>query len=352
MSKFFPSAPRGSVLYVSTILLGILAVLYLASGYLSFTADNTFSNNMFTYQIVEGYFLQSDPATPPVSLDKTRPTYFDYTKHNFGLVDQPGPYPSEGHYQDYKNLTQWQRFTRFLHALPLTSPPGTSFKVFYLARHGEGYHNIAEAFYGTEAWDEHWSKLEGNGTITWDDAHLTGLGEQQARDAGRFLEQQFGEEVLMPVPGEWVVSPLTRCLETANLTWGGLELPGEDGGEGAEFKPAIKEMVREVTGVHTCDRRSTRTIIHATVPEWAIEDGFAEQDELWQADHREKWAEHDVRSRAFLDEVFAREDGSEVMSVTAHSGTIASLLRVTGHRKFPLPTGGMMPIFVKATRTT
>ncbi|KAK0920992.1 putative phosphoglycerate mutase pmu1 [Friedmanniomyces endolithicus] len=165
---------------------------------------------MFTYQIVPGYFLQSDPATQP---------HFDYTTHNFGLINRP--YPSEGNPPDPNPLTQWQHSTTFLRTLPSTSPPGTSHKLFYLARHGQGYHNVAEAFYGKEAWDAHWSALEGNGTMTWDDALLTGLGEEQAREAGRFLERQFGSGVGMPVPGGWVVSPLRRCLETAGLTWGG-----------------------------------------------------------------------------------------------------------------------------------
>ncbi|KAK0287587.1 putative phosphoglycerate mutase pmu1 [Friedmanniomyces endolithicus] len=356
MSRLFPTAPRRAILYLyinnnsATILLSVLTVLYLVSGFLSPTMDSTRLSNMFTYQIVPGYFLQEDPTTQPVSPNKSTPTYFDYTTHNFGLIDRP--YPSEALPPNPKPLTQWQRFTTFLRTLPSTSPPGTSYKLFYLARHGQGYHNVAEAFYGKEAWDAHWSSLEGNGTMTWDDALLTSLGEEQAREAGRFLERQLGEGVVMPGPGEWVVSPLRRCLGTAGLTWGGLGLEGRGGKGEMGFRPVVREMVREVMGVHTCDRRSTSSVIRAMVPEWRIEEGFAEEDELWRADHREEWAEHDVRTRASLDEVFEREGGSDVVSVTAHSGTIASFLRVTGHREFPLPTGGMMPIFVKATRRT
>ena len=145
----------------------------------------------------------------------------------------------------------------------------------------------------------------------------------------------------MPAPQSYYVSPMYRCLQTANLTYSGLKLPDE-----APFDPLIKELLREVLGEHTCDRRSTRSYIHEHFPQWRIEDGFTEQDELWRADHRETWDEHDVRSRALLDDVFLH-DSSIVLSFTAHSGTIASLLRVTGHRKFPLPTGGMMPILIK-----
>lgn len=27
------------------------------------------------------------------------------------------------------------------------------YRVLYLGRHGEGFHNVAESWYGTEAWD-------------------------------------------------------------------------------------------------------------------------------------------------------------------------------------------------------
>jgi hypothetical protein len=39
--------------------------------------------------------------------------------------------------------------------------------VLFLARHGEGFHNIAESFYGTPAWNCYWAQRYGNGTITW-----------------------------------------------------------------------------------------------------------------------------------------------------------------------------------------
>lgn len=27
--------------------------------------------------------------------------------------------------------------------------------------------NVAESFYGTASWDDHWSKLNGDGNMTW-----------------------------------------------------------------------------------------------------------------------------------------------------------------------------------------
>jgi broad specificity phosphatase PhoE len=150
------------------------------------------------------------------------------------------------------------------------------------------------------------------------------------------------------------VSPLWRCLQTADLTWEGVELPQQ-----RPFRPVIKEILREVMGVHTCDRRSTRSEIVAGFPppKWTVEEGFAEEDELWEEEHRETWGEHDGRTQRLMDDVVGGSDAQEgeegafeVVSFTAHSGTITSLLRVTGHREFRLPTGGIIPVLVKAMR--
>ena len=260
------------------------------------------------------------------------------TRHNFGLI--PRSY-SESSSDSPK--TQWQLFSAHLEHLIATAPAGTTYKLFYLARHGEGDHNVAEALYGTKAWDDYWSKLDGDGTRYWVDAHLTAVGEQQARDAGLFFKKQFADEK-MPVPDTWVASPLMRCLKTAELEWAALGLEG--------FKPLIREMAREVMGEHTCDRRSEKTKIHAAYPEWPIEEGFTEEDELWQADHRETHAEHDVRTVQLLDQVFENEGkDASVVSLTSHSGAIASLMRVIGHREFRLATGGMVPVLIKATKS-
>ena len=212
-----------------------------------------------------------------------------------------------------------------------------------MGRHGEGFHNVGEAFYGTKAWDDYWSKLDGNGTIFWSDAHLTELGKAQALAGRAFLGAQFAW-AKMPSPESHYVSPLYRCLQTADLAFSGLKLPADH-----PFKPVVKESLREVMGEHTCDRRSNRTYIHEEYPSWVIEAGFKEKDELWQPDHRETHEEHDARTLELLRDIFAH-DQNVYLSFTSHSGAIASHLRVVGHREFPLPTGGMIPVLVKATR--
>jgi hypothetical protein len=85
-------------------------------------------------------------------------------------------------------------------------------------------------------------------------------------------------------------------------------------------------MFREGISAHTCDRRSNRTYIHNSFPSYKIEKGFTMYDELWTPLHAETSAAQDVRSKNVLDDVFKHDD-STYISITAHSGEIASILR-------------------------
>ncbi|KAL3424490.1 phosphoglycerate mutase family protein [Phlyctema vagabunda] len=283
------------------------------------------------YTTVTGFFKQDDPATDSAT--------FDYTKENFGLINRS--YDTDSVFDDSAQKTQWQRFERYVSHLNEETSKDVHYKVLYLGRHGEGYHNVAEAFYGTKAWDCYWSLQNGNETSTWADAHLTSLGIAQARTNQAFWNQQIQRQK-MQTPESYYTSPLTRCLQTANETFSGLPLSRD-----SPFTPTIKELFREVIGVHTCDRRSTRSYIAALFPDWRFEDGFQEDDQLWSPELRETGPAHDVRSRQVLDDVFTT-DAKALISVTAHSGAIASLLRVLGHRVYKLGTGQIIPVFVKA----
>ncbi|KAF2485343.1 histidine phosphatase superfamily [Neohortaea acidophila] len=286
----------------------------------------------YSFESVKGFFLQDDPAT--------NQTDFHYEAVNFGLIDRAYDTDTPGD----ADLTQWQRFAAYVRHLIETSPADTTYKLIYNGRHGEGYHNVGEAKYGTQAWNDYWSKLDGDGELYWFDAHLTAKGTQQALHNHAFLKRQFAQEK-MPAPQKYYSSPLYRCLQTANLTYLHLDVPVD-----APFTPTIKEMMREVMGEHTCDKRSSKAVIHKAVPSWNIETGFTEEDELWRPDHRETFAEHDARTHALLEDIF-EHDSHAVLSFTSHSGAIASLLRVMGHREFGLPTGALIPLLVRATRT-
>ncbi|KAF7131337.1 hypothetical protein CNMCM5793_004451 [Aspergillus hiratsukae] len=286
----------------------------------------------YEYTTVTGYFLQDEASTDPST--------FDYTATNFGLISRT--YDADS--SSSSKLTQWQRFYNQVHELNKNAPHKTEYKVFFFGRHGEGWHNAAESYYGTPAWNCYWSLLDGNSTSTWSDADLTPAGIAQAQTAHDFWASQMSSEKIH-TPDAYFVSPLTRALRTANITFTDLTLPKK----AAAFEPVVMEALREGISLHTCDHRRSKSYIAGLFPDWEIERGFSEEDELWNGVTAETPAAQDVRSKGALDEMVERTDTKDLfVSVTAHSGEIASLLRVLGHRVFSLKTGAVIPVLVRA----
>ncbi|KAF2877169.1 phosphoglycerate mutase family protein [Massariosphaeria phaeospora] len=307
----------------STLLYGLLA--------LSSTGAAKPRPTYTTYSVVPGIFQQDDPATDAAT--------FNFTAANFGLIARD--YPSDAPHDKTKK-TQWQRLAQHIKTLNKHAPKAERYALLFLGRHGEGYHNAAESYLGTPAWNCYWSELDGNGTHTWADAKLTTQGVAQALLVKSFWAHLLKTEKITP-PQSFYTSPLWRCLDTARLTFTGLALPPH-----APFTPIIKENFREGISAHTCDRRRPRSAIHAAFPTFRFERNFAETDPYWRALFAEQPQTQDVRSKVALDDVFAT-DRSTVLSVTSHSGEIASLLRVLGHREFRLATGASLPVLVKVT---
>ncbi|OCK75126.1 phosphoglycerate mutase-like protein [Lepidopterella palustris CBS 459.81] len=292
------------------------------------------------YTTIKGYFLQSE--------DSTDSSTFNFKTNNFGLINRS--YETDGSGDAEVRKTQWQRFVRYVEYVNEESGEGVWFKVLFMGRHGQGWHNVAEDKYGTPAWDCYWSKLDGADGITWADADLTELGEKQAEGVSEFWKSHLTVEGGgIPVPQSYYLSPLTRAIRTAEITFAGLELP-----ESAPFKPVVKELLREAIGVHTCDRRSTAThILGAFSSSLALtlEPHFSETDPLWTADLREPDSALKVRMATLLDDVFTHDD-SAFVSFTSHSGAIGMLLEALGHRKWNLQTGEIIPVFVRAERVS
>ncbi|KAJ5645082.1 hypothetical protein N7507_011093 [Penicillium longicatenatum] len=278
----------------------------------------------FKFSTVPGFFLQDEPDTDPAT--------FDYVESNFGLIlHEKAPLH-----------TQWQKFIQSINELNNLGEGSVQYKVLFLGRHGEGIHNVAERRYGKAAWDSYWSLLDGDQYGNWVDARLTDLGRSQARTAHNTWETQFTNGI--PAPQSYYVSPLHRTCETAEITFKGLDMPLTD-----PFRPMIKELLRETLGEHTCDRRSKASEIGAEFPEYQFELGFSEDDLLWDAHSRETNEERNERLARLLNDIFA-SDENVILSLTAHSGAIASILEVVGHRDFPLQTGAVIPVVVQAER--
>ena len=88
----------------------------------------------------------------------------------------------------------------------------------------------------------------------------------------------------------------------------------------------MKELFREGISGHTCDRRGTKTYIHNAFPSYKIEAGFSEDDLLWKPLQGELPTDEDIRSKKVIDDVFGSDDSTWI-SITSHSGEIASILR-------------------------
>ncbi|KIW10951.1 hypothetical protein PV08_10250 [Exophiala spinifera] len=298
----------------------------------------------YTYTTLPGYFLQDDP--------ETKPETFEFMKTNFGLVqlsyDSDENLPNGG-----RDATAWQRFENHIATLNRAeerkrhgSEEGshTRYKLLFLGRHGNGYHNIAERYYGREAWDCHYSALDGDpeNVMVWSDAHLSREGRRQAAEVNDFWNAQIRGEK-MSLPQKYFVSPLDRAMETAQITFKGLL---------DKFDPTVMERLREGTGIHTCDRRSDVSYIRGRFPEFITtrDPLLTESDEFWDPDLREPDDALTTRLGELFDQLMRTSEGfrdSERVSFTSHSGAIGAILRFLGHRPFALGTGAVIPVFIK-----
>lgn len=187
----------------------------------------------------------------------------------------------------------------------------------------------------------YWSLLDGNGTSTWADALLTPVGVKEAQKASNFYKTLY-EQQRMPHFETYYSSPLRRCIQTANTTFGTLDMPSNH-----PFVPTIKELLREDISPHTCDRRSSKSELEKFIPGWKFEAGFTEKDELWKEGEGETPAHALVRTKSLLDDVFIH-DRSTWISITSHSGAISFLLKNLNHRTWSLSTGQIIPVLIKA----
>ncbi|KAF7325076.1 Phosphoglycerate mutase-like protein [Mycena kentingensis (nom. inval.)] len=274
---------------------------------------------MFLYEPVPGFFLQDDPNVSFPDIGAVPP--------RFGLLDASD--------------ARWTTFLARLTQLNESATDGALYKLLFLGRHGQAYHNLAELKYGTIAWDAYWSKLNGDDEFVWGpDAALTNLGNKQARDARAVWKTELAFRA--PMPQKAYCSPLTRAIQTHRIVY-----------SAPTPTALVIENLREYYGEHTCDKRRTRSELVADFPEIDIESGFTEEDELW-TEVRETEESRRARANDVLERVFRESESgdAQVIAITAHGGIIEEVVRIVGRKWYTslkgLPTGGILPIVVKA----
>ncbi|KAG9004068.1 hypothetical protein FRB90_011057 [Tulasnella sp. 427] len=277
------------------------------------------SNQEITYVAVPGFFKQDKSNADP---DKIGPA-----PNRFGLID------SHKHY--------WSTFEKKISKLNKKSDEDTSYKVLYLARHGEGFHNVGMDYYGEDEWDRKWGRKNGNGTITWGpDAQLTDNGVAQAERVHSLWQRELERGGGIPLPTALYVSPLVRALHTFQITFAGIL--------DSTSEPLIIENLRDSYGLRTADLRHNKTWIREQYPTYKFEDGFTEQDELWMKDERETDEHTEKRVKGVLDKILSTDD--TYLAVVAHSKVVEATFNITKHQDFDVPTGGVVPIVLKVVK--
>jgi len=282
----------------------------------------------YEYKVVPGFFIH-DEADPPAQHEQVAP--------RFGLLDE--------------SAGRWTTFVDKIKRLNSEAEEGTSYKVFFVGRHGQGYHNFAIEKYTEKEWNRYWSTRTGDGELTWaPDPSLTDRGISEARAAHAGWESELASG--LPYPEKLFCSPLRRTAQTCSFTFGDLKIKG--GEEKYPWtKPVIMENLREKMDGHLCDQRSPLAEIRKEFPGlFDFEDGIEEEDVLFSKYSKQHEEDRDVarRVRTVLDTLFANESAVFV-SVTAHSGWLNSFHDVIGRKRFAVVPGGVVPAVIKATHS-
>ena len=130
-------------------------------------------------------------------------------------------------------------------------------------------------------------------------------------------------------PVELIISsPLTRCLQTAQLAFGIGARHGEN--HPCNGPPLIThECLREVHGIHQTDKR--RTVSDLYDGPWNLTDHFGftgennEEDLVWKADRRESLRDLSLRISMFLS--WVKERPEKKLVVITHGSWIEYMLK-------------------------
>ncbi|TFK64453.1 hypothetical protein BDN72DRAFT_265464 [Pluteus cervinus] len=238
-----------------------------------------------------------------------------------------------------KKLT-WDDLWSAIDSRNKSGNPGTLYKVFFLARHGEGVHNLGPSS------DDDVNNARGP------DPHLTQEGLMEVITVNAVWRTELQNKMRFPTTS-WC-SPLTRCMETNTITFGRLQnVAPDDYTVPATTLPKslIVEKVRERCTHDKPQERLTKTFIHTVFPEYNFEDGFTEDDKMWTNDYDRAELHSDVQARAIeiLRRAFTDPNSGNFISITTHSGFIGDLLKIIGHPAYTTHPAAVVPFVCSYT---
>ncbi|KAI1764999.1 phosphoglycerate mutase-like protein [Hypoxylon sp. FL1150] len=282
------------------------------------------------------------------------------TQPNLGILERAYDVSTADSAPNGRTDPQWVRLANYIqHLNKRHAEDGISYKLVYLIRHGRGIHNVKmdelkaseeagtiEQIDGNPAnWKNYWSHQDGDGQVTWVDAHLVDKGIAEATNLSKLWLDETEKDAL-PLPVTIYTSPLARCLETTKLVYTNVLAA-----HGKHLQPIVKENLRERITDHTCDRRSSRSWIVSNYPDYIIEYGFSESDKSWNAHASETLEEHIARMQRLFDDIFTH-DPSPIISLTTHSYTVSAILALVGYPKFLVNEGTIVPLLIRAEKAT
>ncbi|KAI5963963.1 hypothetical protein CANMA_003560 [Candida margitis] len=202
-------------------------------------------------------------------------------------------------------------------------------KLFFIIRHAAGVHQCNTP---SIDWTCYWQTIDGYDGQVWADALLTQEGVTQSKALSESIK--FTDQ--FPYPDHHYSSPLRRTLQTWNYVWGDLVSQG----------PTIKEFARETYGIQTESKRHPKAYIQAHWPYVNFEAGFTDIDELWSNTTRETGQHRKYRAASLLSDIFELSKEDKVIGLVSHSGLIGSILKVVGHREYPVDNAKLIPVLI------
>jgi broad specificity phosphatase PhoE len=191
------------------------------------------------------------------------------------------------------------------------APTGDNVKTVHFVRHGQGFHNLMAdiACASGRTWTQ-FSHTPENPYVMPEilDAPLTEKGRQQAlvlQPKVRAFEEQ---------PELIVLSPNCRALQTGSIVFEHLI---------GTVPFLAHEMVREESGVHSCDKRRPKSRQEMEFP--MIDFSFieTEEDSIFDEERRESKLEVGERIYTFLEWLSSRPETN--IGVASHSGWLLTL---------------------------